>query len=110
MAYSWSGTQSNVLGLPTDPESAPFLKHNFKFFLFSSVGTMLRHVTNAALFEPAPEPRGELLEFDQNEFFGGNAPDSSMADVGYIFVPDRCRDGLAECRYGTVYCLFRFFT
>ena len=40
---------------------------------------------------------GKLTAFDQDEFFDGDAGGKSMADQGYLYVPDQCASGQIAC-------------
>ena len=56
---------------------------------YDAAGILLAHLLGK-LEAPTPKQDGKLLEFDQKEFAGGNAAAISMADSGYLFVPDAC--------------------
>ncbi len=44
----------------------------------------------------AEEPKGELIEFNQSEFF--NNPLISMNDTAYVYVPENCASGKERCK------------
>jgi poly(3-hydroxybutyrate) depolymerase len=54
---------------------------------YDAAGEMLRHVLGN-LSPAAAKPHGRLLAFDQQEFGKANA--ISMADTGYVYVPQAC--------------------
>lgn len=64
---------------------------------FDSVYYALNHIMGNNLNPPlTPGSRsGNLVMFDQLEFFGG---DVSMEDFGYYYLPENCADGLVVCR------------
>lgn len=63
-------------------------------------GELLQHLYGA--LKPVPvQERGALHQFDQREFFGGDAFRHSMADTGYAYVPARCAQ--ASCRVHVVF-------
>ena len=54
---------------------------------------MLKHVTaDPDLTAPDYDssPSGSLIQFDQDEFFGGNAGSASLDGFGYAYVPAAC--------------------
>ena len=65
-----------------------------------SVYDMLNHVHGGTLAPPLTpgSMSGNLVEFDQNEFFGNNANGASMADIGYFYMPANCNDGTRTCK------------
>ena len=52
---------------------------------------ILQHIY-PGLAAPVAQASGQLLRFDQREFFG-NDPHASMADFGYVYVPQAVLDG-----------------
>jgi len=40
---------------------------------------------------------GNLQEFDQAEFFNGNPDEVSMDTIGYMYIPESCRDDISVC-------------
>jgi hypothetical protein len=53
---------------------------------------ILRHIY-ADLQPPAPHPIGQLLRFDQREFFAGDEGRASMSHFGYVYIPSRVAKG-----------------
>jgi len=41
---------------------------------------------------------GEVIEFDQAEFFSGSPKDASMAETGYLYVPTGCKNSEKRCK------------
>ena len=41
---------------------------------------------------------GNLVEFDQEEFFDGDADGASMDSTGFYYIPPNCQDGLIVCK------------
>jgi poly(3-hydroxybutyrate) depolymerase len=56
---------------------------------YDAAGELLRHVLGPLKAPPAKEG-GRLLRFDQKEFSKGDAKAISMADTGYVYVPQAC--------------------
>jgi len=56
---------------------------------FDAAGELLSHLYGP-LQPPSANPQGRTIEFDQNEFAGGNAYFQSLADRGFAYVPDVC--------------------
>jgi hypothetical protein len=56
---------------------------------YDAAGILLSHLIGK-LAPPTPKQDGTLVTFDQREFAGGNPAAISMADSGYVFVPDAC--------------------
>ena len=61
-----------------------------------SVYYLLEHVIGQPLNPPMTPGTyaGDLITFDQKEFFDNNADAASMDDTGLYYVPPGCRDGL----------------
>ena len=72
-------------------------------------GTLLRHIYGP-LNAPAAAPSGRLTEFDQREFFGGDAYSHSMRDTGFAYIPAPCIQ--AACRVHVAFhgCMQNFDT
>ncbi|MCG6873800.1 MAG: PHB depolymerase family esterase [Betaproteobacteria bacterium] len=62
---------------------------------YDAAGKLLSHLLGS-LAAPGPESSGRLIEFDQRPFAGGDAYAISLADTGYIYIPDSC--GRERCR------------
>jgi poly(3-hydroxybutyrate) depolymerase len=56
---------------------------------YDAAGILLAQLLGK-LEPPMPKQDGKLLAFDQAEFAGGNPAAISLADSGYVFVPDAC--------------------
>jgi hypothetical protein len=75
---------------------------------------ILRHIYGE-LQPPSRAPRGQLIRFDQTEFFD-NEPRASMSKYGYAYVPQAVADGaearvhiaLHGCKQGYNYIDFTF--
>ncbi|HJV92975.1 MAG TPA: poly(3-hydroxybutyrate) depolymerase [Azonexus sp.] len=62
-----------------------------------AAGELLKHLLGPApLQAPAKPPGGEIISFDQRPFVAGKPIDASLADEGYAYVPQACRQG--ACR------------
>ncbi|XP_021958776.1 uncharacterized protein LOC110854616 [Folsomia candida] len=61
---------------------------------------MFKWLYGDSIVAPAPGYRadGELVTFDQSEFFPLLQP-NSMASKGFMYVPKRCKDGSKVCRF-----------
>jgi hypothetical protein len=66
---------------------------------YDAAGQLLRHL-HVAVAPPAPRSGGSLIRFDQNAY-AGDAHAISMADAGYVYVPDACEDQV--CRVHVVF-------
>jgi poly(3-hydroxybutyrate) depolymerase len=65
-----------------------------------AAGALLAHLLGP--LQPAGSaPAGRIVAFDQQAFFAGKAIDASMADEGYAYIPDACRNG--GCRVHVVF-------
>jgi len=53
------------------------------------------------LAAPSPAEDGKLIAFDQAEFAGGDPAAISLADTGYVFVPNACAN--ERCRVHVVF-------
>ncbi len=62
---------------------------------YDAAGRLLAHLLGA-LAAPRPDSPGTLVTFDQREFADGDAFAISMADTGYAYVPEFCRQ--ERCR------------
>jgi poly(3-hydroxybutyrate) depolymerase len=62
---------------------------------YDAAGRLLTHLLGP-LAPPRPDARGTLEKFDQVEFTGRDAYGISMADTGYAYIPDACRQ--ERCR------------
>lgn len=60
---------------------------------------MLNHLYGDSLIQPADNAAipGNLITFDQAEFFAFNPSLSSMARDGFVYVPTACQYG-AQCK------------
>jgi poly(3-hydroxybutyrate) depolymerase len=67
---------------------------------YDAAGILLRHLLGP-LAAPAAKLGGRVLEFDQGEFAGGTPAAISLADSGYLFVPDAC--ARERCRVHVVF-------
>jgi poly(3-hydroxybutyrate) depolymerase len=67
---------------------------------YDAAGILLKHLLGK-LEAPRPKEDGKLVAFDQAEFAGGNPAAISLADSGYVFVPDTCARG--RCRIHVVF-------
>jgi len=67
---------------------------------YDAAGILLKHLLGK-LDAPMPKADAKLLAFDQGEFAGGNPAAISMADSGYVFVPDAC--ARERCRIHVVF-------
>ncbi|XP_071479622.1 poly(3-hydroxybutyrate) depolymerase-like [Diadema antillarum] len=56
---------------------------------YNTAYEMLNHIYGGNL---------ELVAFDQDEFFGGNAATESVDDTGYVYVPSGCKTDASGCR------------
>lgn len=56
---------------------------------YDAAGKLLAHLLGP-LAAPNSESAGRLLAFDQREFAGGDAYSISLADAGYLYVPESC--------------------
>ena len=63
-------------------------------------GELLSHLLEP-LHPASSSPAGAIVAFDQQAFFAGKAIDASMADEGYAYIPDVCRNG--GCRVHVVF-------
>lgn len=63
-------------------------------------GELLSHLLGP-LHPASSSPAGAIVAFDQQAFFAGKAIDASMADEGYAYIPDVCRNG--GCRVHVVF-------
>ncbi|TRY67557.1 hypothetical protein TCAL_03306, partial [Tigriopus californicus] len=75
-----------------------------KFYIqncdFDSVYAMLNHLIGDLSPPTAPGTmQGRLVEFDQNEFFEGNAKGASMDETGFVYIPPACEDGSVQCNF-----------
>jgi len=52
----------------------------------------------APINEPAASADGEVIEFDQAEFFAGSPWVDSMAKFGYLYVPTGCKSLENRCK------------
>ncbi len=65
-----------------------------------AAGALLAHLLGP--LQPASSsPAGIVVAFDQQAFLAGKAIDASMADEGYAYIPDACRNG--GCRVHVVF-------
>jgi poly(3-hydroxybutyrate) depolymerase len=62
---------------------------------YDAAGKLLAHLLGE-LAPPRPDAKGNLVKFDQVEFAGRDAYGISMADTGYAYIPDACRQ--ERCR------------
>jgi Esterase PHB depolymerase len=67
---------------------------------YDAAGILLQHLLGALAAPPA-KPGGRVLEFDQREFAGGAPAALSLADSGYVFVPQAC--ARERCRVHVVF-------
>ena len=65
-----------------------------------AAGELLKHLLGP-LQAPAKAAHGEIVSFDQHPFVDGKPIDSSLADEGYAYVPQSCRNG--ACRIHVVF-------
>ncbi|MFZ2853216.1 MAG: poly(3-hydroxybutyrate) depolymerase [Rhodocyclaceae bacterium] len=65
-----------------------------------AAGELLGHLLGE-LNAPAQAPVGEIVAFDQRPFVAGKAIDASLADEGYAWLPQTCRNG--GCRVHVVF-------
>jgi hypothetical protein len=74
---------------------------NAKYFIdkcnYDQGGIVLRHIYGALLPRNAGASAGKLLKFDQGRYTTLQPEIYSMADTGYVYVPDACAKGDA-CR------------
>ncbi|UTH73191.1 poly(3-hydroxybutyrate) depolymerase [Chromobacterium sp. IIBBL 290-4] len=77
---------------PLDTNMPPYLNNGG----FMQSHRILKHIY-PDLNPPAERLSGQILRFDQTEFFGGN-PRTSMSRFGYAYVPQAVADGQAEAR------------
>src|SRR4051812_17731658 len=56
---------------------------------YDAAGILLKQLLGT-LNAPSAKQDGKLVAFDQREFADGNPAAMSMADSGYVFVPDAC--------------------
>jgi hypothetical protein len=65
---------------------------------YDQAGVILQHIYGALRPGTPGEPGGSLTRFDQTRYTGRHIPDAlSLADEGYVFVPNACEQG-AACR------------
>ncbi len=62
---------------------------------YDAAGELLGHLLGP-LAPPAAQASGRLIAFDQKAFAGGDAYGVSMADSGYVYVPQACQS--ERCR------------
>ncbi len=67
---------------------------------YDTAGELLQHIYGS-LSPRAAVPQGELISFDQQEFFGGLS-NHGMRDVGAVYMPTGCRTS-AGCRVHIVF-------
>ena len=60
---------------------------------------MFNFILGGDLNPPMPmgTKMGQLVPFDQDEFFEKDAYDCSMDTTGYVYVPPACEDGNTVC-------------
>jgi pimeloyl-ACP methyl ester carboxylesterase len=75
-------------GVACDTSEAPYIGDCG----FDAAGNLLGHLYGE-LQEPATRAKGTLTSFDQHEAAGSYA--DTLADTGYLYIPDECRDGEA---------------
>ncbi len=73
-------------GAPCQVTRSPFINDCD----YDAAGELLRHLLGP-LEPPAAQESGRLVAFDQKAFAGGDAYGLSMADTGYLYVPQRCQ-------------------
>jgi len=56
-----------------------------------AAGQLLTHLLGP-LQPAASVPAGEIIAFDQRPYINGSAIDASMAEEGYAFIPNSCRE------------------
>jgi len=62
-----------------------------------AAGELLKHLLGPTpLQAPAKTPGGEIISFDQRPFVAGKPIDASLADEGYAYVPQACRQGACQ--------------
>ena len=66
---------------------APFINN----CRYDAAGKLLIYLLGAV--QPAGNPAGRVIRFDQNEFTGGDASALSMATEGFAYVPNACENG-----------------
>ncbi len=67
---------------------------------YDAAGQLLDHLLGA-LAPPAAKEGGRLLRFDQKPFAAGDAHAISLADSGYVYLPQACES--ARCRVHVVF-------
>lgn len=63
---------------------------------YDAAGALLKHIYGNSLQPPDKQLNGTFLPFDQSEF-STNIKSASLNNIGYIYVPERCRSG-RQCR------------
>jgi hypothetical protein len=65
---------------------------------FDAAGSLLRHLYPDSFRYASDNPHrdGALVAFDQSEFFRGGDASASLHGVGYVYIPQACRQG--PCR------------
>lgn len=82
---------------PCATSEAPFINRCGEL---DAAGELLGHLLGP-LHAPARTPSGEIVAFDQRPFVAGKAIDASLADEGYAWLPQTCRNG--GCRVHVVF-------
>lgn len=85
--------QANACGA----SEAPFINRCGEL---DAAGELLGHLLGP-LHAPAQAPSGKIVTFDQRPFVAGQAIDASLADEGYAWLPQACRNG--GCRVHIVF-------
>lgn len=68
---------------------------------YDAAGAILQHIYDQALEQPKNHSlRGELVEFDQSKFLGGQAWSTTfgLAQSAWVYVPAQCAKGAKQCK------------
>lgn len=89
------GQPTNNYGGPCSTQSTTDFLNNCNY---SAAYDLLNFIYGGHLTKPSPEAKqtGQLLKFDQEEFFDIIPP--SMDDIGYVYVPQGCASKTHECK------------
>lgn len=69
----------------------------------NGAGEILQHLYPGLVEPQAGQPQGQLIEFDQRAFLTEEerhmsiTPEAGLADTGWVYVPQSCSSGKAQC-------------
>jgi len=100
-------------GMIVDDRSAEACSSNADPYIndcsYDAAGQLLKQIYGH-LHPPSAELSGTFIEYDQREFFNGDAYSHSMRDSGFVYVPQACRSN--RCRVHVAFhgCLQNYDT